>query len=253
VGGVLDAVIGMADRRTVRGALRRALVDDRDGPLPALLLALTMLAGVVDATSILVLDHVFVATITGNIVFLGLGLAGAHGFSVLSPAVALGGFVVGVLAGAPICRRAGGHRGRALRNVAVWKAVLAVPVTIIVVLAGEPLHTGVRLTVTALLAGSMGAQLTLIRYLKVPDLLTAVMTLTTIGVITEHGGGRHDPVLLRRGISLLAFAVGVIAGGLLVHFVTAGAALGLGLAIILAVGLASHAVSRDEAPWSAPR
>src|SRR5215467_10670485 len=203
------------------GALRRALVDDRDGPLPAMLVAFTMLAGVVDATSILVLDNVFVATITGNIVFLGLGLAGEHGFSVLSVAVALGGFVLGVLAGAPICGHSGGHRGRALRNVAVFKAILAVPVTIVVVIAAEPLHTGVRLAVTALLAASMGAQLTLIRYLKVPDLLTAVMTLTTIGVITEHGGGRRDPVLLRRGLSLLAFGVGVIAGGLLVHYVSA--------------------------------
>lgn len=243
---------GTADRWT-GGALRRALVDDRDGPLPAMLVAFTMLAGVVDATSILVLDNVFVATITGNIVFLGLGLAGEHGFSVLSVGVALGGFVVGVLAGAPICRRSGGHRGRALCNVAVFKTVLAVPVTIVVVIAAEPLHTGVRLTATALLAASMGAQLTLIRYLKVPDMLTAVMTLTTIGVITEHGGGRRNPVLLRRGLSLLAFAVGVIAGGLLVRLVSAGAALALGLAIILAVGLASHLVSRDETAWSAPR
>jgi uncharacterized membrane protein YoaK (UPF0700 family) len=80
-----------------------------------MLLALTMLAGVVDATSILALDNVFVATITGNIVFLGLGLAGASAFSVLSPAVALGGFVIGV----PICRRWRTHRGRAPR----WRSV----------------------------------------------------------------------------------------------------------------------------------
>jgi uncharacterized membrane protein YoaK (UPF0700 family) len=246
-------VTGSAVRQTGRGALRRALVDERDGPLPALLIALTMLAGVVDATSILALDNVFVATITGNIVFLGLGLAGARGFSVLAPAVALGGFVVGVLAGWPICQRWRGHRGRALRGVVGWKAALAVPVTIAVVVAGEPLHMGLRLAVTALLAASMGAQLTLIRYLKVPDLLTAVMTLTTIGVLTEHGGGRRDPVLLRRAISLLAFTVGVVSGGLLVHYVAAGASLGLGLAIILAVGVASQVVSRDEAPWSAPR
>jgi hypothetical protein len=60
-------------------ALRRALVDERHGPLPALLLALTVLAGVVDAVSILRLGHVFVATITGNLVFIGLGLAGRRG------------------------------------------------------------------------------------------------------------------------------------------------------------------------------
>ena len=96
-----------APTRTLHGAL----IDDRDGPLPAMLLALTLLAGVVDATSILALDHVFVAAMTGNIVFIGLGLAGAGGFSVASPGVALVSFVVGVLAGARICRRSGGHRG----------------------------------------------------------------------------------------------------------------------------------------------
>lgn len=53
----------------------RVFIDEHDGPLPALLLALTMLAGVVDATSILRLGHVFVATMTGNLVFIGLAAA----------------------------------------------------------------------------------------------------------------------------------------------------------------------------------
>jgi hypothetical protein len=62
--------------------LRDTFVDERDGPLPAMLLALTALAGIVDATSILALKHVFVATMTGNVVFIGLGLSGAPRFSV---------------------------------------------------------------------------------------------------------------------------------------------------------------------------
>jgi uncharacterized membrane protein YoaK (UPF0700 family) len=230
--------------------LRGALVDDRDGPLPAMLLAFTFLAGVVDATSILALDHVFVAAITGNIVFLGLGLAGAG--SIVSPAVAVAGFVVGAVVGARVCRRSG-HRGRAVRDTAITKTTLAVPVTLVVVLVDGPLGTTPRLVVTALLAASMGAQLALIRHLKVPDLLTAVLTLTTIGLLTEHGGGRRDPLVLRRVLALLAFVAGVVAGGLLVVGVDAGAALLLGLLVILAVGAGSHVVSRDEAPWAAPR
>ena len=59
--------------------MKRALRDDRHGPLPAMLLSLTVLAGIVDATSILRLGHVFVATMTGNLVFLGLAAAGANG------------------------------------------------------------------------------------------------------------------------------------------------------------------------------
>jgi hypothetical protein len=156
-----------------------------------MLMGLTLLAGVVDATSILALDHVFVATITGNIVFLGLGLIGAAGFSVISSVVAVAAFVLGVFPGDRLCRLSTGHRGRAVRNVAAMKAVLAVPSTIIVLVAPEPLPTAARLAVTALLAASFGGQLALIRYLKVPDLLTAVMTMTTIGVLDKRGS-RHD-------------------------------------------------------------
>ncbi|WP_433786302.1 YoaK family protein [Actinomycetospora sp. CA-101289] len=231
--------------------LRRALVDDREGPLPAMLLAFTVLAGVVDATSILALDHVFVATITGNVVFLGLGLAGA-GFPVVSSVVAVAGFAVGAVVNARVCRRPGGHRGRAVRDTAIGKTVLAVPVTV-GVLAVEPLPPAVRLAVTALLAASMGLQLALIRYVKVPELPTAVLTLTAIGVLTERGSGRHDPLVLRRVLAVLAFVVGVVAGGLLARLVAPGAALTLGLLIILAVGAASHRVSRDEGTWTAPR
>jgi len=243
-----------ARRRAVIGqTLHEALIDDRDGPLPAMLLALTMLAGVVDATSILALNHVFVAAMTGNLVFIGLGIAGASGFSVRSPALALGGFVVGVLIGAQICRRSRAHRGLALRNITVFKTVLAVPVTLMVVLAGDPLPAGVRTLVTVLLAVSMGGQLALIRYLKVADLLTAVLTLTMTGALTERGRGRHDPAVLRRALAVLAFATGVIAGGLLARLVTVGAALTLGLCIILAVGVTTHFLSGTRASWSRPR
>ena len=234
-------------------ALRRAVVDERDGPLPVMLMALTLLAGVVDATSILALDHVFVATITGNIVFLGLGLIGAVGFSVISSVVAVAGFVLGVFPGDRLCRLSTGHRGRAVRNVSAMKAVLAAPVTIIVLVAPEPLPTPARLVATALLAASFGGQLALIRYLKVPDLLTAVMTMTTIGVLTERSGSRRDPVLLRRLLAIASFLLGVVIGGTLVTYVAPAASLAFGLLIIAVVGVASHVVSRDEATWSSPR
>ena len=49
----------------------------RHGPLPALLISMTLVTGLVDAFSYLVLGHVFVANMTGNVVFLGFALAGA--------------------------------------------------------------------------------------------------------------------------------------------------------------------------------
>ena len=45
--------------------------DEKHGPLPALLLLLTIVTGLVDAASILALGRVFVANMTGNVVFVG--------------------------------------------------------------------------------------------------------------------------------------------------------------------------------------
>ena len=93
----------------------------------------------------------------------------------------------------------------------------------------------------------------MIRYLKVADLLTAVLTLTITGALTERGRSRYDPAVVRRGLAVLAFTTGVIAGGLLARLVTVGAALTLGLCIILAVGVTTHFLSRTRASWSRPK
>ena len=46
------------------------------GPLPEMLLALTLVTGIVDAVSILALGRVFVANMTGNVVFAGFAITG---------------------------------------------------------------------------------------------------------------------------------------------------------------------------------
>jgi len=49
------------------------------GPLPPLLLTLTAVTSVVDAVSILSLGRVFVANMTGNVLFSAFALVGAPG------------------------------------------------------------------------------------------------------------------------------------------------------------------------------
>jgi uncharacterized membrane protein YoaK (UPF0700 family) len=233
--------------------LRLAFYDEAHGPLLALLLALTVLAGVVDATSILRLGHVFVATMTGNLVFLGLAAAGAKGFAVGTSALAVGGFVVGVLIGARACRAASSQRGLALRNVLGVKLWLGGAVTVIAILTGPHFPVGSRDAMLILLAMSMGAQLAAFRYLKVPDLLIVVLTMTITGALTEHGHGWTEPAMLRRGLALLAFAVGALSGALLILNLGVAAALSFGLAIIIATTIAAHRVSRAATGRSAPR
>ena len=87
--------------------MRKLLVDfahtlvppkgDRDGPLPPLMLTLTVVTGLVDAVSFLGLGQVFVANMTGNVALLGFALAGAEGLSAPAPLVSLASFLVGAL------------------------------------------------------------------------------------------------------------------------------------------------------------
>ena len=93
-------------------SLARLVADPAHGPLPALMLVLTVLTGVVDAVSILSLGRVFVANMTGNVVFVGFALAGASGFSLSASLSALAGFLVGAAAGGAVVERLGSHRGR---------------------------------------------------------------------------------------------------------------------------------------------
>jgi uncharacterized membrane protein YoaK (UPF0700 family) len=78
----------------------------------------------------------FVATMTGNLVFLGLAAAGAKGFAVATSALALDGFVIGALIGGKVCEGAQSHRGLALRNVLAVKLWLAGAVTAIGIATG---------------------------------------------------------------------------------------------------------------------
>jgi hypothetical protein len=59
--------------------------------------------------------------------------------------------------------------------------------------------------------------------------------------------------MLRRVLAMLAFAIGAMAGALLIRLVTMGAATSLSLAIIVGSGVGAHIVSKDPAGWTAPR
>src|ERR1700693_1088731 len=97
-----------------RAAASVFLRDERHGPLPALLLVLTMVTGLVDAVSYLSLGHVFVANMTGNVVFLGFAVADAQDFSIPASLLAIAAFLAGALAGGRLGSSAGQHRGRLL-------------------------------------------------------------------------------------------------------------------------------------------
>jgi uncharacterized membrane protein YoaK (UPF0700 family) len=131
----------------------------RHGPLPPLLLALTLLTGLVDAFSYLVLGHVFVANMTGNVVFLGFALAGAPSFSIAASVVALASFWSGALVGGKVGSRLGEHRGRLLHAAASIRAVFLVASVVLAALAGNAMTEGFRYPLIVVLGIAMGQSL----------------------------------------------------------------------------------------------
>src|SRR3954447_4110910 len=119
--------------------LRRLVADPVHGPLPALMLVLTVLTGVVDAVSILSLGRVFVANMTGNVVFVGFAIAGASGFSLPASLSALAGFLVGAAVGGVAVDRLSSHRGRLVAVVARGELALVLAALITAAAAGPGL------------------------------------------------------------------------------------------------------------------
>src|SRR5258705_622013 len=98
--------------------------DDGQGQLPLLLLLLTVVTGVVDAVSFLKLGNVFVANMTGNVVFGGFAIAGVEAFWTPASFVAIAAFLAGAVAGGRLGLLIGRHRGRHLAIATVIEIVL---------------------------------------------------------------------------------------------------------------------------------
>jgi uncharacterized membrane protein YoaK (UPF0700 family) len=226
---------------------------DRHGPLMPLLVLLTCLTGVVDAVSYLKFGHVFVANMTGNIVFLGFAIAGAGGLSAITSLVAIGSFLLGAALSGYLGAHNGAHRGRLLRAACILQFTLILAATIVALAVGEPLSSASRYALLVPLALAMGVQNAAAQRLAVPELTTTVLTRTLTGLASEAsflGGPGAKPG--RRGLAVSAMLLGAIAGAALVLKVSIAAPLALAGAIVLAVGIAAHVVSRTPAPWLDP-
>jgi uncharacterized membrane protein YoaK (UPF0700 family) len=241
--------------RIVREAVQtlRPLPGDRHGPLTPMMVALTFVTGLVDAASYLKLGHVFVANMTGNVVFLGFALAGAGGLSSAASLVAIGAFLAGALAGGWIGAQHPDHRGRLLRAASSVQAPLIVLALLLALIASEPFQDDARYTLIALLALSMGVQNASAQRLGVPELTTTVLTRTLTGLAAEatlvNGPGSK---LGRRIVAVAAMLLGALVGGLLALRVSVASDLAVAVAIVLSVALAVHLASCSDTAWARP-
>ncbi|WBO21824.1 YoaK family protein [Sphingomonas abietis] len=212
-------------------------------PLPALLLLLSAITGLVDAASILGLGKVFTANMTGNVVFLGFAAAGTPGFKWSAYVVAILAFMAGALVAGRLAR---GHIGRPMsawlmRASLLETALLWIAAAIAIGLEISELGDARTFAIIALTGVAMGFRNATIRQLKVPDLTTTVLTLTITGLAADSSAaGGSNPNWPRRVAAVVSIFVGAAIGAWLVHFyglASALAAAGLvGLAGTIAWG-----------------
>lgn len=216
-----------------------------------MLLELTIVTGLVDAVSILELGRVFVANMTGNVVFVGFALAGAPGFSLSASLFALAGFVLGASGGGMLISRRGSDRALLLRGGAAIELVLAACALGLVAAAGR-LSTLDRDAVAALLATAMGVQNAVARRLAVPDLTTTVLTMTLTGIAADVRSARLGIVLRRRVLSVVTMFAGAVVGAELALHGHTAVALGFAVGLLLVVSLVALLASRRPGQWRTP-
>jgi uncharacterized membrane protein YoaK (UPF0700 family) len=259
------------------GLTRSLVADPGLGPLRGLLLTLTVVTGVVDAVSILALGRVFVANMTGNVVFAAFALVGAPGFSLSASLFALAGFLVGAYFGGALISRLSHDRGLLLRAGVAAELLCAAVALVVAATSGDPGVThgtiglaggefGAAVTdaVAALLAIALGVQNAVARKLAVPDMTTTVLTMTLTGVgadiravFGEEGRvrgaarGAARTALGRRLLAVAAMIIGALAGASLALRVSPLSGLVLAAALLAVVTAWVTLATRRPAGWRA--
>ncbi|MDR6972976.1 YoaK family protein [Leifsonia shinshuensis] len=218
-----------------------------------LMLALTFSTGIVDAVGYLGLDKVFAGNMTGNVVVLGMALAGAEGLPWVGPLIALFAFMAGAAIGGRTLRResTGWNTRTSWSFTAVAVALAALTLTTVVTGGVPPAPW--ELAITTLLAATMGFQAAVARHLAVKDVTTVVVTSTLTGLAADSrlAGGSGQPWARRAGaVALIALGALVGAALLRIHI-----AVPLGLAAVISAGAAvlGHVAAHESRELSEQR
>ncbi|MFE7871041.1 YoaK family protein [Micromonospora humida] len=208
------------------------------------LLVLTAATGAVDGVSYLALDRVFTGNMTGNVLFIGFGLAGVSGLPVLNNLVALLAFMLGAVLAARLTRGAPGPAALPAAGLAilVGGSVLSLALAGFWLVTGPPAH-GVMLAVTGLLALVLGAQAAAVKHIGIRDLSTVVVTMTMVNLSADsRAAGGPGTAWLRRFGAITTMGLGAFVSAVLtlrvngaVALVVAGALLTLGTALVAVV------------------
>jgi uncharacterized membrane protein YoaK (UPF0700 family) len=223
-------------------SLRKRTPPSRTADLTVtrLMVLLTFGTGVADAAGYIGLHNVFVANMTGNVVFVGLGLAGVGELPVFRSLVAFAGFVAGAFLGGR-CQRGSDPNERVPKRTVWLFAVVAGILAVLTLVFAVRTYTSWGLEVaTAIFAAGMGIQAAAARRLAVTDVSTVVVT-STLGALAADSrfAGRSGGRQMRRLGAIAAMLAGAIVGGLLLRIhlaVPIGLACLVGAAVAVALG-----------------
>jgi uncharacterized membrane protein YoaK (UPF0700 family) len=202
--------------------------------IPLTFIVLTTASGMVDAVTFLTMGHVFVANMTGNVVFLGFAAAGDRDISAAGSLAALAAFVAGSFAGGALTVGSSRAERLMLRAVAI-NLVLALVALAVVAVLGIAVDSPGAFVAIVLLAIAMGIQSAVARTIAVPDFTTTVLTMTITGLAADLARG-VSPKTLRRLLSVAAMFAGAAVGAVLVLRIGVPAGL-IGVCIVFALSI----------------
>jgi uncharacterized membrane protein YoaK (UPF0700 family) len=188
----------------------------------AALLLLTFATGLVDAISVLVLGHVFVANMTGNIIFLGFWFVPRAGVDLTAAIVAFVGFLTGTVIGGRLVRHFGTQTRRWLTTALGIEVVVLVTLSILAGTGVLSYQVDTKLLLISGLATTFGVQNATARQFGIQELSTTVLTSTVVGIGVDSrlAGGTGKREKLRCSV-IFAMCGGAIVGATMSRFTVA--------------------------------
>ncbi|OBB94738.1 YoaK family protein [Mycobacterium sp. 852002-40037_SCH5390672] len=188
----------------------------------AALLLLTFATGLADSISILVLGHVFVANMTGNVIFLGFWLAPSTSIDLTAVAVALPTFICTTIVSGRLSRQFGLRARLWITTVLAAEIVLLAALSVLAGTGVLRYHDSSKLIMIGILAVTFGLQHSSARQFGIQELSTTVLTSTIVsfGLDSRLAGGTGERQRLRIGV-VATMCAGAFFGATMSRYVIA--------------------------------
>ncbi len=186
------------------------------------MLLLTFATGLADSISILVLGHVFVANMTGNVIFLGFWLAPKTSIDLTAVVVALPTFVCSTILSGRLSRHFAERTRPWITTVLATEIVLLVGLSILAGAGVLRYHDNTKLVMIGILAVTFGLQHSTARQFGIQELSTTVLTSTivSLGLDSHLAGGSGERERLRFSV-IFTMCAGAFLGAAMSRFVVA--------------------------------